>query len=99
MTKGHTSGMLGGMTAKVTLSFAEETIADARRFARRDGLSLSAWMNQAAREKALREVFAAHAEAVKRAGIDLDVEALADEREIEMIDTAIFGDRGPSSAA
>lgn len=87
------------MTAKVTLSFSEETIADARRFAQRDGVSLSAWVNQAAREKVLRVVFAAHAEAVKRAGVDLDAAALADEREIEIVDGVMYGDRGRPGAA
>src|SRR5918997_426334 len=57
------------MTAKVTLSFSDETIEEARRFAKREGMSLSAWIDQAAREKALREVFAAHAAAVGRAGL------------------------------
>jgi hypothetical protein len=99
MTLGHTAGMLVRMTAKVTLSFAEDTIADARRYAERDGVSLSAWMNQAATEKARREVFAAHAEAVKRAGVDLDASALADEREIELVDAVMFGERGRPSAA
>ncbi|MGW0436198.1 DUF6364 family protein [Micromonospora sp. NPDC003197] len=79
------------MTAKVTLSFSEETIEEARRFAQRDGMSLSAWINQAAREKALREVFAAHAAAVRQAGFDLEATALADEREAEMVDDAMFG--------
>ncbi|HEY3010714.1 MAG TPA: DUF6364 family protein [Micromonosporaceae bacterium] len=87
------------MTAKVTLSFSEETIADARQFAEREGISLSAWINQAAREKVLREVFAAHAEVVKRAGVDLDAAALADEREIEMADRVMFRDRGRPGAA
>jgi hypothetical protein len=91
--------MLTRMTAKVTLSFSEETITDARRFAQRDGISLSAWVNQAAREKVLREVFAAHAEAVKRAGVDLDAAALADEREIEMVNGVMFRDRGRPGAA
>jgi hypothetical protein len=79
------------MTAKVTLSFSDDTIEEARRFARREGMSLSAWMDQAAREKALREVFAAHATAVGRAALDFDNAALADEREIEMVDEALFG--------
>lgn len=78
------------MTAKVTLSFSDDTIEEARRFAKREGMSLSAWMDQAAREKALREVFTAHADAVSRAGLDLDGAALADEREIEMVDEALF---------
>ena len=60
--------MIDGMTAKVTLSFSDDTIEEARRFAKREGVSLSAWMDQAAREKALREVFTAHAAAVSRAG-------------------------------
>ena len=74
------------MTAKVTLSFTDETIEDARRYAERDGLSLSAWMDQAAREKALRELFTAHAAVVRRAGVDrLEKNALDDEREVEMV--------------
>jgi len=81
--------MLNGMTAKVTLSFSDDTIADARRLAERDGVSLSAWVDRAARERALREVFTAHAEAVKRAGLDLEAAALADEREIELVDAAM----------
>lgn len=79
------------MTAKVTLSFSDETIEDARRFAKREGMSLSAWMDQAAREKALREVFAAHAAAVGRAGLDLESAALADAREAGLVDEAFFG--------
>lgn len=78
-------GNLFGMTAKVTLSFTDETIEEARRFAKREGLSLSAWMDQAAREKALREVFTAHAAAVGRAGLDLESAALADAREVGMV--------------
>ena len=89
MTPGHTGGMLAGMTAKVTLSFSDDTIADARRFAAREGVSLSAWIDQAAREKALREVFTAHAAALHRAG-DLEAAALADEREVAMVSDALF---------
>jgi hypothetical protein len=83
--------MLSGMTAKVTLSFSDETIEEARQFARREGISLSAWMDRAARELALREVFAAHAAAVRRAGLDSEQAALADESEIEMVDAELFG--------
>jgi hypothetical protein len=90
MKNGHTNGTLGGMTAKVTLSFSDETIEEARRFAKREGMSLSAWIDQAAREKALREVFAAHAAAVSRAGFDLEADALADAREVAMVDDAMF---------
>jgi hypothetical protein len=92
MTMSHTGGMLGGMTAKVTLSFSDDTLADARRFAQRDGVSLSAWIDQAAKEKALREVFTAHAAAVRRAGMDLEGAALADEREVHLVDIELFGD-------
>jgi hypothetical protein len=81
--------MLAGMTKKVTLSFADDTITDARRLAERDGVSLSAWMDRAARERTLREVFTAHAEAVKRAGLDLEAASIADEREIELVDAVM----------
>ncbi|MFD6694246.1 DUF6364 family protein [Micromonospora aurantiaca] len=81
------------MTAKVTLSFSDETIEEARRFAKREGLSLSAWMDQAAREKALREVFTAHADAVGRAGLDLEAAALADAQEVALVDDVLFGGR------
>jgi uncharacterized protein DUF6364 len=91
MTGGHTGGMLGGMTAKVTLSFSDDTIEEARRFAQRDGVSLSAWIDQAAREKALREVFTAHAAAMRRAGLDLEAAALADEQEAAQVDVELFG--------
>lgn len=87
------------MTAKVTLSFSDETIQEARRFAKREGMSLSAWMDQAAREKALREVFTAHAAAVRRAGLDLEAAALADEREAEMVRTTITGGTGGRGGA
>ncbi|MEV4759828.1 DUF6364 family protein [Micromonospora sp. NPDC049559] len=85
------------MTAKVTLSFSDETIEEARRFAQRDGMSLSAWIDQAAREKALREVFTAHAAAVGRAGLDIEAAAIADAHEAELVDAAFFG-RRPSAA-
>jgi hypothetical protein len=79
------------MTAKVTLSFSDETIADARQWAQRDGVSLSAWIDQAARERTLRALFTAHADAVRRAGLDDEAAALADEREIEMVDAEVYG--------
>ncbi|MEV4533592.1 DUF6364 family protein [Asanoa sp. NPDC049518] len=82
------------MTAKVTLSFSDETIEEARRFAKREGMSLSAWMDQAAREKAVRELFTAHAAVVGRAGQELEAAALADEREAAMVDEALFGGDG-----
>ncbi|MEN3306631.1 MAG: hypothetical protein V7603_2833 [Micromonosporaceae bacterium] len=79
------------MTAKVTLSFSDDTIADARLWAQRDGVSLSAWVDRAARERTLRELFTAHADAVRRAGLDDEAAALADEREIEMVDVEVYG--------
>jgi hypothetical protein len=85
--------MVVGMTAKVTLSFSDETIEEARRFAKREGLSLSAWMDQAAREKALRELFTAHAAVVGRARAALEEAALADEREVALVDDALRGGR------
>jgi hypothetical protein len=81
MPVGHTCGILIGMTAKVTISFTDQTITDARTLAERDGVSLSAWIDRAARERALREIFAAHAAAVRRAGLDDEALALADEEE------------------
>jgi hypothetical protein len=82
------------MTAKVTLSFADETIEDARRYAERDGMSLSAWIDQAAREKAAREIFSAHAAVVRRAGYDrLEKQALDNEREIELVRDEFRGRR------
>ncbi len=93
MTWLHTGGTLIGMTAKVTLSFSDETIADARHWAKREGVSLSAWMDRAARERTLREIFGAHAAAVRRAGLDDDA-ALADERELTQIDTELYGGLG-----
>ncbi|ABP56296.1 hypothetical protein [Salinispora tropica] len=86
-------GRLPAMTAKVTLSFADETIEQARWFARREGLSLSAWMDQAAREKTLREVFAAHADAVSRAGLDWETAALADAHEVGLVNDLLLGGR------
>jgi hypothetical protein len=79
------------MTAKVTLSFSDETIADARHLANQQGVSLSAWIDQAARERALREIFNAHAAAIRRAGLDDEATALADEREIAMVDAELYG--------
>jgi hypothetical protein len=79
------------MTAKVTLSFSDDTIEAARASAAREGVSLSAWIDRAAHERALREVFSAHAVAVRRAGLANEADALADEREIEAVDNVIFG--------
>jgi len=72
------------MTAKVTISFTDQTIADARTMAERDGVSLSAWIDRAARERALREIFTAHAETVRRAGLSTEGDSLADALADEM---------------
>ena len=97
MTLGHTfmtsEGRLSYMTAKVTLSFSDQTIADARHWAERDGVSLSAWIDRAAQERALREIFTGHAEAVRHAKIDLEAIALADEEEIALVDAELFRGR------
>jgi hypothetical protein len=79
------------MTAKITLSFSDQTIADAREWAEREGVSLSAWIDRAAKERALREIFQAHAAVVRRAGIDDEAAALADEREIAQVDAELLG--------
>jgi len=79
------------MTAKVTLSFSDETIAQARQWAARDGVSLSAWIDQAARERTLREIFTGHAAAVRRAGLEDEAAALADEREVFLVDAEVYG--------
>jgi hypothetical protein len=96
MTGGHTGGTLEGMTTKVTLSFSDQTIADARHWAERDGVSLSAWIDRATQERALREIFTAHAEAVRRAKIDLDASALADEEEIALVNAELYRGRRAS---
>jgi hypothetical protein len=83
------------MTAKVTISFTDQTIADARTLAERDGVSLSAWIDRAARERALREIFTAHAVAVRRAGLDDEARALVDEEEYAQVG-AELGRLGPA---
>ncbi|GAA1744490.1 hypothetical protein GCM10009681_14250 [Luedemannella helvata] len=82
---------MSDMTAKVTLSFADATIETARESAKRAGVSLSAWMDRAAQERVLREIFTAHADAVRRAGLDNEKDALADEQDIEAVDRVLFG--------
>jgi len=93
MNNRHTGGTLPAMTAKVTLSFSDQTIADARHWAERDGVSLSAWIDRAAQERALREIFTAHAASVRRAGLDDERAALADEEEIAVIDAELYAGR------
>jgi hypothetical protein len=43
------------MAERVTLSLSAETLARARAAASREGISLSAWMERAARREALRD--------------------------------------------
>lgn len=97
MKEGRTRVNLVGMTAKVTLSFSDETIADARQWAAREGVSLSAWIDRAARERTLREIFSAHATVVRRAGSDDLTAALADERELAVVEAELHA--GPGRAA
>lgn len=50
------------MADKVTLSLNPETLARARAEAEREGLTLSAWMDRAARRAALRDAGRRHQE-------------------------------------
>ncbi|HEX6968212.1 MAG TPA: hypothetical protein VF174_05300 [Micromonosporaceae bacterium] len=43
------------MAERVTVSFSAETLSRARAAAHREGLSLSAWLERAARREALRD--------------------------------------------
>lgn len=85
------------MTARVTLSFSDQTIADARRWAEREGVSLSAWIDRATRERTLREIFNTHAAVVRRAGLVDEGPALADEQEVALVDMELYA--GPDRAA
>jgi hypothetical protein len=78
------------MTTKVTLSFSDQTIADARQWAERDGVSLSSWIDRATQERSLREIFSAHADALRRAKIDLEAHAIADEEEIALVNAELY---------
>lgn len=50
-----TSCTIRGMAEKVTLSLSPDTLARARAAAAQAGMSLSAWMDRAARREALRD--------------------------------------------
>lgn len=55
-TSGHTTMCtIAGMADKVTLSLNPDTLARARAAADQAGMSLSAWMDRAARRETLRE--------------------------------------------
>jgi hypothetical protein len=51
-----------GMAEKVTLSLSADTLARARRAARREGVTLSGWFERAARSQLLRDAAARHDE-------------------------------------
>ena len=78
------------MTTKVTLSFSDQTIADARQWAERDGVSLSAWIDRATQERSLREIFTAHAEILRRNQSELEAHAMADEEEIALVNAELY---------
>ena len=65
-------------TRKVTVSLDITALGMVEQAARRDGLSLSAWLSRAARREAVRSGFA------KAQSDDALPEALADEREREL---------------
>jgi hypothetical protein len=65
-------------TRKVTVSLDVTALGMVEQAARRDGLSVSAWLSRAARREAVRTGFASG-----RAD-DAQAEALADEREREL---------------
>jgi hypothetical protein len=50
------------MAEKVTLSLSAETLAHARRAARRDGVSLSTWIDRATRRQILEDAARRHDE-------------------------------------
>jgi hypothetical protein len=65
-------------TRKVTVSLDTVALGLAEQAARRDGLSVSAWLSRAARREAVRTGIAS------RADNDALSDALADERELEL---------------
>jgi len=55
-TSGHTTSCtIAGMAEKVTLSLNPDTLSRARTAAAQAGMSLSAWMDRAARRESLRD--------------------------------------------
>lgn len=55
-------------TDRVTVTLESATLTVAKERARSSGMSLSAWLDQAAKERAQREDFEAHAAALRAAG-------------------------------
>jgi hypothetical protein len=55
-----TGGTIEGMADKVTLSLNPDTLNKARAAAKNDGLSLSAWIDRAARRETLRAAARQH---------------------------------------
>lgn len=55
-------------TNRVTVSLDSGTLSIAKQRASSSGMSLSSWLDQAARDRALREDFEAHAVALRASG-------------------------------
>jgi hypothetical protein len=70
-------------TRKVTVSLDVTALGMVEQAARRDGLSLSAWLSRAARREAVRTGFT-NAQSDDAQSDDALAEALADEREREL---------------
>jgi len=68
---GATTGSIAGMTAKLSVSLTEETYRQVREYAASDGVTISAWLDRAARREAHRRIVEAHAAAVCAAEADL----------------------------
>jgi hypothetical protein len=70
--------VIGMATRKVTVSLDVAALGMVEQAARRDGLSLSAWLSRAARREAVRTGFAT------TQADDAQADALSDEREHEL---------------
>ena len=66
----------------VTLTIDPVTLASARAHADREGLSLSVWIDRAAREKAQREDFEQHAKVIRDAGLYTAAELAAHDEDL-----------------
>lgn len=62
------SKLPGMRTDRVTVTLDSATLTVAKERARLAGMSLSAWIDRAAKERAIREDFEAHAAALRSAG-------------------------------
>jgi hypothetical protein len=61
----------------VTLTIDPTTLASARAHADREGLSLSVWIDRAAREKVMRADFELHAQVLRDCGLYSDASVAA----------------------